>query len=631
MKARLMVASRYLSWLLVTTGFGWLTLNVSMLPAQPGKTPPAKAQEEKIAETKDRFQEIQIDTGDVDTGPFEKPLPFGKFLSRLEKQIPADKPLRLKIDEAAFGKDLNKVLEMEILIPIWSPRMHISTLLRAALHRLPVPADFRYGPGEIIVTTPDRARFMAEYDVADLLKPEKSVTWHPSNLPDDPVVGLLHHLTSGSPHYWRPTTPGHGTIHLVNETRLVVDANADQHELVQNALDVLRRVADLAVVMKAKVVEVNQGFFEKHVQPLLKGKTADDDPQGGIAISPEMLKLLNGQKVISKGQDLRIPPGAKVQFLSWFDFFRYRPHPAGISKGLSLVEPEEAELAAGGGFRDTLTARHGFTVSVKAKISADRRFLHLVITQNATEIKALTVFQAQEPAIGHKVTFEIPKLENRSRSVTLVVGDSQPILVPSVYRPFPDKKDHHWLLVAEPMIYIEEEQELIRKGELPPKSPPKLPEKETAKPLTKRPESSLPKSKKTEQILNAILNDVLTSPGLKSSRTFYGTPKDRTFTLEDTSKVAWPAWFRPSIPGFKRIHLDPENLPPFQNKVLGIAIDRWDMSPKHGEASDVEIKIHIFNAGGEENGAVVGACFISYVAFQKGGKWGVQCTGWLDP
>jgi len=65
--------------------------------------------------------------------------------------------------------------------------------------------------------------------------------------------------------------------------------------------------------------------------------------------------------------------------------------------------------------------------------------------------------------------------------------------------------------------------------------------------------------------------------------------------------------------------------------VLGIRIDKFDLTQRQRGLHNVPIVVTLFNAGGSSNGGVIGGCNVFYVPKRVGKRWKVECEGYLDP
>jgi hypothetical protein len=198
--------------------------------------------------------------------------------------------------------------------------------------------------------------------------------------------------------------------------------------------------------------------------------------------------------------------------------------------------------------------------------------------------------------------------------------------MPVDYRPSGKAgEDKVWLLVARPIIWIEEEMKELRKSgkEATPKS---IWDSEVAveeKPAP--PEKRLPLDDDVKEVLQAIIKDILTNPELKPLHKFYGSPKDKTFSLVDGDKLGWPLKFTPETYGYKRVEVKPG---PFRTaQLLGISLEKFDLKQK-ADLLNPHIRIYLFNSGSS-----VGSFGIQvpYVARRVGKRWTVENGGFDRP
>src|SRR5262249_11035281 len=150
----------------------------------------------------------------------------------------------------------------------------------------------------------------------------------------------------------------------------------------------------------------------------------------------------------------------------------------------------------------------------------------------------------------------------------------------------------------------EEEEEQIRKGNLPP-TPRGDFDKEEA---PKKPPTP-PDSAEVKEVLQTIVTHILTSKELQHERGFYGTPEGGKFTLVDGSALAWPKSFRPAVPGYVRV-VAPRRVCEFdgpQPRLLGISLEKFQLGGAKPGLLDGPIQVTLFNAGGSANGSVLGS------------------------
>jgi hypothetical protein len=231
---------------------------------------------------------------------------------------------------------------------------------------------------------------------------------------------------------------------------------------------------------------------------------------------------------------------------------------------------------------------------------------------------------------GKEGWVESPNLRKSSVTGTVQFADGTPILMPVDYRPSgKGNEDKVWLLVARPFIWIDEEVKEIRKGGGD-VSPQTVWDSEVPKEEKPAPEATLPLNDEVKEVLQGVITDVLTNPDLKSTRDFYGTAKDKTFTLVDNEKKSWPREFYPETKGYTLVKV---NNDPFANsrRVLGIRLDKFDLKQKKVDFFNAPIEVCLFNAGGSANGAVIGGCTVYYVPKRIATRWTVEYVRIFDP
>jgi hypothetical protein len=267
------------------------------------------------------------------------------------------------------------------------------------------------------------------------------------------------------------------TVQLVNDVRVVVVASPLRHQDVEELLTMLRRLADTAVVMNARIYEVDRAFFTKHVAPLFAVEGGSDDRPVVFPIQGPLLERLTKEKLVLQSEDVKLRPHQRVVFLS-------------LRSGLRFAGAPDLMDAA---HMPTGAAATGVSFEVRPRVSLDRRSLRLELRQTADQLVAMDKVKTLDLASGKEVEVECPNIRKTSVTQTIQVADTQPILMPVNFRPAEkDSKDKVWLLVARPFIWIEEEVQEVRKGggdvtpqsvwdsevpkgEVPPSSAPALP------------------------------------------------------------------------------------------------------------------------------------------------------------
>jgi hypothetical protein len=164
-------------------------------------------------------------------------------------------------------------------------------------------------------------------------------------------------------------------------------------------------------------------------------------------------------------------------------------------------------------------------------------------------------------------------------------------------------------------------------GERSPEAPPVSPPSNTA--------ARNQRSDK-EEILDAVLQDLINNPQLKSTREFYGTAEDKAVALVTfpASGVPWPSDYQPVLTGWtvSRVsRVEEAEQVADSPRRLGVMID--GVSEESGGRGVVgsRIAVNVLNAGGSSNGGAFGSCWVVYSAKKVDGNWVVKCEEISDP
>jgi len=597
----------FVAFALTAIAFGRAATGV----AQDKSTDPEIAAQQRRAQ----IQKILTDTV-IDTKDLRGEMPLAKFLVALEAKMPEGNKISLRIDEEAFGKWRSELASASVMCPL-QEKVSVATVLRRVLSQVSKVAevDYAFRPAGVVLTQPRLAAHEVVYDVRALeqqmplllpeLESQSPGLYKGVKATDGPAL-LVRFLMNGiAMQPWE-------TVQLSNGGRLAVFASPLRHEEFVDLMDALRQISDTAVVMNARLYEVDRQFFTKHVAPLFSRDDDSEERRVVIPIDGSLFKTIARQKQLLASEDNKIRPHQEARFLSRQSVYRYAAGPHPTEKGQTM----------------TGTGMAGVTFTVRPLVSADRRHMRLEIAQEAAQLVGIDKIMALDGASGKETEIESPNVRTSSASGAVQIADGFPILMPVNYRPPGEgNKDKVWLLMARPFIWIGEEVKEIRQGggDLSPQSvwDSEIPKKE--KPAAAKP---LPSTHQVKDILQAVITDVLTNPNLKNERQFYGTATDKTVALVDQEKLGWPKGFRPDTHGYKLVEA-PED--PFANprRVLGIRLDKFDLKQRKSDLFDTPITVCLFNAGGTANGAVTNGCFVYYLPNRVGKRWTVEYAGAL--
>ncbi|MCI0638799.1 MAG: hypothetical protein L0Y72_09840 [Gemmataceae bacterium] len=588
---------------------------------------PSKEEKKQIEEIEQRLTQVIKTDGisAVDT-------PLVEMLKKIESRMSKEKKVSLRIDEKAFAKDLPEAAKTSVRLPLYPKVMTLYTALRVLVSQIPTnDGDYVIGPSGVTITTFKAGAHTKEYDVRDLVREAEFIlpsirrraasTWAGNDWYDLEDIGpndgaaLLVRLIHND-----LTADVESRVQVLNGTVLRVFTGAAGQRAIASRLDDLRHLADVAVVMNASLYEVDQEFYAKEIAPLFK-KTKEGKEPSLVPITQSLVEKVKKQKLVQNGEQIKVRSGQRVDFLSHQRSFDYVPSPG---------NPAEQQWPM------HRTGLEGVAFQVEPTICPDRHSLVLKIVQRISQLVGINKAKVLDRATGKQLELDSPNLRKSSLSGTIEIDDGQPILMAVDYRP-PDAKDRRCVLLAEPMLYIEEEQRQIReaaKDAAPEPEEKKVdePKKEIEPLAPDPPPKQIPLSEDAHEILQATVNAVLTDPELKRDREFYGTPGDTRFALVDGQTFAWPKWFNPSVTGFEVDRsLSTTKCTAFKPRLLGIRLDKFDLTQKKAGHFDAPIEVVIFNAGGSANGGVIGGNRVYYLPRKMGKKWVAEFAGSIDP
>jgi hypothetical protein len=360
-------------------------------------------------------------------------------------------------------------------------------------------------------------------------------------------------------------------IQVLNGTRLVIQTSAARHKEIGELIQVYRRrLADLAVVVNARLHEVDDAFCKK----LRNAKRMPLDELERLfldgKLTDSLFKLLDKQALVQAGDEIKMPNDSDVTLLSRHNVVA------------CLAGPEQMRKGDKG--RQLVLEGVAFTAGVQ--VSGDRRSVRMKLTEKATaieEIQKRKIWDPNSVPPGRQMDVEVPLLREAVHTRMLEIPDGGTILVPVHYRPASvQAKERWWVLSITPRIYIEEEERAIRGQAL-------------------------------ADVLPLVVADVLKNPRLKAMRGIYGTPEDMRFALVHSD--AWPD--KLAIAGYKQSPMGQQG-----KRMLGIRFEKYEEAAKENEP--VIVTVTLVNAGGSDNGPAVGGCTLRYAARLGDKGWTVE-------
>jgi hypothetical protein len=376
-------------------------------------------------------------------------------------------------------------------------------------------------------------------------------------------------------------------------------------------------MSDLAVVMDARLYDVEPAFYAEHVAPLFVPLKDKAEKRLVAKMPPALVKMLLQQKLIVADDALKIRPGQKTTYLSWQRALFYRDQPG---------DPDKEQV--------NRTLLEGVSFHVLPIVSPDRRCIRLDLSQEMAQLVKITKGTRVDLKTNKEYPVDLPNLKKSKSSVTVEIHDGQPILIAVDYRP----SDRVWLLLAWPSIYMEEEEEEIRKGniaewrswrapqpKMPPAdpAPPEPPMEDESAPV---PPVPLPNTVAMKELLQAVVLKLMTDPQLKEYRDRNSSSGDTRYALVPDA-LAWPRSFRSEVPGYVLQDVDPDECLSFKSALLGISLEKYTRSQKETKGWDVLFVAHFQNAGGLVNARPFANrwCPIHCRAKRVGERWLVEC------
>jgi hypothetical protein len=361
-------------------------------------------------------------------------------------------------------------------------------------------------------------------------------------------------------------------VEIVNGTRLVVRANAPGQETVTQLLQALRRLADLAVFVDTRLYEVDAAFYKKlkSVKRVPLEELEQRFLAGAPAPADSLFKQLAKQELVLTGDRVKLDDGAEAGLLSRRRAVRCLPSPEQVQRGEKRGQ----------------VVFEGFAFTGKVHVSSDRRFVRLTLTEKATQVQEIKKVTRPDRD-GKDLYAEVPLLQESTYTQELEIPDGGSILVPVRFRPAAAQaKDRWWVLYITARLRIEEEEELMRRQSL-------------------------------DVVLPKVIADVLQNARLKSARDHYGSPGATGFALIDSAAWTWPEKLKTTSAGHQ-----PPPQPRAGPRLLGIRLDRIDEAGQ--DDGPLTLSIALVNAGGEANGAAVGAGTLCYRARPTGKGWAIE-------
>ncbi len=238
--------------------------------------------------------------------------------------------------------------------------------------------------------------------------------------------------------------------------KLEVRATAKVQEEIKDLLDALARLQDIAIDVKADVLELDTATYEKLLKTLpeaSKGK-----PPVLLATGAEGDELLPDHKLVAVLldnankllKDARLVQTSNARFVNGAE--------TTVSARRTVVPYTNHGEVAGAARDNPLFVKEGFALVAVPVVSADRRFVRFKLTEQSTTITGIKKRELGEIK-GVKLIAQSPIVEDLGATGSAVVADGGTLLFKLAYAP----KGKVWVVVLKPRIFIQAEDDELKK------------------------------------------------------------------------------------------------------------------------------------------------------------------------
>lgn len=244
--------------------------------------------------------------------------------------------------------------------------------------------------------------------------------------------------------------------------KLEVRATAKVQEEIADLIEAMLRLLDVAVDMKAEVIEFDAATFEKLTKTIPKahkgkpgspvlfatGEEVDENQPTAEekAAFKEMSKILKSGKSVQKSE-ARFVNGLEGIFSARQSVLTYKNRPD--PNGVPVINGPTSEL---------LFLKEGFKLSGVPVVSADRRFIRLKLSEQSVVVNGIRKRELAEIK-DQKIIAETPDTEDLGTTGSTLVADGGTALFRLAYAP----KDKVWVVVLHPRLFIQAEEDVLKK------------------------------------------------------------------------------------------------------------------------------------------------------------------------
>jgi hypothetical protein len=308
-----------------------------------------------------------------------------------------------------------------------------------------------------VPTAPKASLYSVTYDVADLVQnPTPWASWpeftgpHSGANPGPIRVIVTTVFAALRPEIWKGPSETGNSLKVLNGTKLEIVANKEEHGQIAEVLTAFRRLADCAIMIECQLLEVDQAFYKKEIEP----KLAKNQPGlGKLGVSPiedALANQLRKQGTLIASNKKLVPNRKESDFFSLYRAFTY------------LAKPKSGKDKRFDAFG---TAFYGVSFGSEITVSRDRMRIAMKIRQQTTTLRGINKEAAVDSSTGEESEIEVPNLEESSTLSTIEIEDGKFIVQPVHFQfPTAKKKDAILVMLMQPTIFIQEEEDYKKKG-----------------------------------------------------------------------------------------------------------------------------------------------------------------------
>ena len=262
------------------------------------------------------------------------------------------------------------------------------------------------------------------------------------------AIPQLHDLKADDPH-----------IIERDNGKLEIRTTAARHSEIADLFEAIKRLQDLAIDVKAEVIELDAAAYEKFAKALPNGKTkapvlfaigeeaeGKENPGRDKAIA-DAFKLLKTGRVVQTSSN-RFVNGAEATLAARLSVVTFHP---GIANDKPTGTPQ--------------FVKEGFRLAGTPLVSRDRRYVRFKLTEQSLAVTGTKKVDLGEVIDKQRLVLQTLETQDMGATGSAVVPDGGTLIFRLAYAP----KDQVWVVVLKPVIYIQSEEEALKKEGKPPK------------------------------------------------------------------------------------------------------------------------------------------------------------------